>query len=102
MAKDAKKKKADKKVRVAQKQEKKATKTEKKQSKKSKDDDSDVEDADLDAILAEYQKQQEQFLKVTEVTCDPPTPRKRAFICMEETDSNINLHRIIICPGSIS
>lgn len=76
MAKDAKKKKADKKARVAQKQEKKATQKEKKQTKKSKDDDSDAEDADLDAILAEYQKQQEQFLKVTEKTSDPPSPRK--------------------------
>ena len=76
MAKDDKKKKAEKKARAAQKQEKKTTKTEKKQSKKAKDDDSDAEDADLDAILAAYQKQQEQFLKVTEVVCDPPTPRK--------------------------
>ena len=76
MAKDAKKKKAEKKARVTQKQEKKATKTEKKVSKRPKDDDSDVEDADLDAILAVYQKQQEQFLKVTEIPCDPPSPRK--------------------------
>ena len=81
MAKDAKKKKAEKKVRTAQKQEKKATQKDKKLSKKSKDDDSDVEDADLDAILAEYQKQQEQFLKVTEVTCDPPSPRKASSVC---------------------
>ncbi len=77
MAKDTKKKKADKKARVAQKQEKKATKTEKKQSKRPREDDSDAEDADLDAILAEYQKKQEQFLKVTETPCDPPSPRTR-------------------------
>lgn len=80
MAKDAKKKKAEKKVRVAQKQEKKATQKEKKVGKKSKDDDSDAEDADLDAILAEYQKQQEQFLKVTEAPSDPPSPRSSATI----------------------
>ncbi|KAK4549287.1 hypothetical protein LTR36_007746 [Oleoguttula mirabilis] len=75
MAKDAKKKKADKKARVTQKQEKKSTQKEKKHSKKPKDDDSDAEDADLDAILAEYQKQQEQFLKVTESPAEPPSPR---------------------------
>jgi hypothetical protein len=101
MPKDTKKKKEEKKARVYQKQEKKATKTEKKQSKKSKDEDSDAEDADLDAILAAYQKQQEQFLKVTEVTCDPPSPRKRAFICFGKMYSNTNRHRIIICPSSI-
>lgn len=76
MAKDAKKKKAEKKARVAQKQEKKATQKEKKLNKKPKDDDSDADDADLDAILAEYQKQQEQFLRVTESTCDAPSPRR--------------------------
>ncbi|KAK3703518.1 Kelch repeat-containing protein 3 [Vermiconidia calcicola] len=74
MAKDTKQKKADKKARVAQKQQKKATQKDKKQSKKPKDDDSDVEDADLDAILAAYQKQQEQFLKVTEEVSEPPSP----------------------------
>ena len=39
-------------------------------------EESDAEDVDLDAILAAYQKQQEQFHKVTEVTCEPPSPRK--------------------------
>ncbi|RMY67736.1 hypothetical protein D0863_07589 [Hortaea werneckii] len=81
MAKDAKKKKADKKARVAQKQEKKAGQKEKKQSKKSKDDvDSDAEDADLDAILAQYQKEQEQFLKVTETQSEPPKVRGSATL----------------------
>lgn len=98
MAKDAKKKKAEKfvpahvaeerpvltdpyrKARVAQKQEKKATQKEKKVGKKAKDEDSDAEDADLDAILAEYQKQQEQFLKVTEALSQPPSPRSSSTL----------------------
>ncbi|TKA22386.1 hypothetical protein B0A50_08268 [Salinomyces thailandicus] len=89
MAKDAKKKKADKKVRVAQKQEKKATQKEKKHGKKSKDDiDSDAEDADLDAILANYQKEQEQFLKVTEVPCDPPSARGSATLVASPGNSS--------------
>jgi len=88
MAKDAKKKKADKKARVAQKQEKKATQKEKKVGKKPKDDDSDAEDADLDAILAEYQKQQEQFLKVTEITADPPSPRSSATLVASPANSS--------------
>ena len=88
MAKDTKKKKADKKARVAQKQEKKATQKEKKASKKSKDDDSDAEDADLDAILADYQKQQEQFLKVTETVSDPPTPRSSSTLVPSPSNSS--------------
>ena len=88
MAKDAKKKKADKKVRVAQKQEKKATRKEKKVGKKSKDDDSDVEDADLDAILAAYQKQQEQFLKVTETPSNPPSPRASATLVASPSNTS--------------
>lgn len=87
MAKDAKKKKAEKKARVAQKQEKKATQKEKKSSKKSKDDDSDAEDVDLDSILAEYQKQQEQFLKVTETTSEPPSPRGSSSIVASSSSS---------------
>src|ERR1700709_2574536 len=88
MAKDAKKKKADKKARVTQKQEKKTTQKEKKHSKKSKDDDSDAEDADLDAILAEYQKQQEQFLKVTESPADPPSPRASGTLVASPSNSS--------------
>lgn len=88
MAKDAKKKKADKKARVEQKQAKKATQKDKKQSKKPKDDDSDAEDADLDAILAEYQKQQEQFLKVTENISDPPTSRASATLVASPGNSS--------------
>ena len=88
MAKDAKKKKAEKKARVAQKQEKKATQKEKKSSKKSKDDDSDAEDVDLDSMLAEYQKQQEQFLKVTETASEPPSPRGSSSLVASPSNSS--------------
>ncbi|KAK5172728.1 Kelch repeat-containing protein 3 [Saxophila tyrrhenica] len=93
MAKDTKKKKAEKKIRVAQKQEKKTKSKEKKQSKKPKgDDDSDADDADLDAILAEYQKKQESFLKVTEEICDPPSPRSFAtLVASPSNDSELFL-----------
>lgn len=89
MAKDAKKKKADKKARVAEKTAKKEKQKEKKQSKKpTKDDDSDVDDADLDAILAQYQKQQEQFLKVTEEPADPPAPRSSSTLVASPSNSS--------------
>lgn len=79
MAKKDKAKKAAKKERSAQKQEKKAAQKDKKQKAKgSRDDDTDAEDVDLDAVLKEYAKQQEQFLKVTETVCDPPAPRGSA------------------------
>lgn len=52
------------------------------------DDDSDAEDADLDAILAAYQKQQEQFLKVTESPCDPPSPRSSATLVPSPSNSS--------------
>ncbi|KAK5114291.1 hypothetical protein LTR62_002542 [Meristemomyces frigidus] len=74
-------KKADKKARKEASQQKKSSKNEKKATKKGKDDDSDAEDVDLDAILAAYQKQQEQFLKVTEVVSEPPSPRSSATLC---------------------
>lgn len=88
MAKDPKKKKAEKKARVAQKQEKKATQKGKKSSKKSKDDDSDAEDVDLDSMLAEYQKQQEQFLKVTEIPSDPPSPRSSSSLVASPSNNS--------------
>jgi hypothetical protein len=81
MAKDKKGKKGDdKKSKLAakkQKQEKKAEKTQKKVSKANAAADSDAEDVDLDAVLEDFRKQQEQFLKVTETVTDAP-PRARA------------------------
>ncbi|KAI5361718.1 putative kelch-type beta propeller [Septoria linicola] len=88
MAKDKKKDKAALKAKKAEKAVKKSTKSEKKKSAKQKDD-SDVEDdADLDAILAEYQKQQEQFLKVTEAPSDPPSPRSSATLLASPSNSS--------------
>lgn len=88
MAKDKKKKTAEKKARVAQKQEKKATQKEKKQNKRPKDEDSDVDDADLDSILAEYARQQEQFLKVTEVVSSEPSPRSSSTLVASPSNSS--------------
>ncbi|KAH7001786.1 putative kelch repeats protein [Macrophomina phaseolina] len=89
MAKKDKAKKAEKKARTAQKQEKKASKKEQKNSKRGKDaDDSDAEDVDLDAVLAEYARQQEQFLKVTETVSEPPAPRGSATLIGSPTNDN--------------
>lgn len=86
MAKD----KTAKKLRVAQKQEKKAAQKEKKEKKRPKkhDADSDAEDdVDIDAILADYAKKQEQYLKVTEVVSEPPPPRSASTIIASPTDA---------------
>ncbi|KAF2214363.1 hypothetical protein CERZMDRAFT_110691 [Cercospora zeae-maydis SCOH1-5] len=88
MAKDKKKDKAALKAKKAEKASKKSVKSEKKKSAKNKDD-SDVEDeADLDAILAEYQKQQEQFLKVTETLSEPPSPRSSATLVASPSNNS--------------
>ncbi|KAI0966834.1 WLM domain-containing protein [Xylaria arbuscula] len=90
MAKDKKGKSDSKKQKLAekkQKQEKKAQKKEK--SKSAKLDGSDAEDVDLDAVLAEYKKQQELFLKVTETVLDaPPKPRSSATFLASPSNSN--------------
>ncbi|KAI1357054.1 WLM domain-containing protein [Xylaria sp. FL0043] len=93
MAKDKKDKKGkseSKKQKLAekkQKQEKKAQKKEK--TKAAKLDGSDAEDVDLDAVLAEYKKQQELFLKVTETVLDaPPKPRSSATFLASPSNSN--------------
>jgi len=89
MAKDKKSKKAEKKVRVAQKQEKKAARKEKKQSKKgNREEDSDAESVDLDAVLAEYARQQEQFLKITETVSNPPSARSNSTILASPSNDN--------------
>ncbi|KAI7097847.1 galactose oxidase, partial [Hortaea werneckii] len=54
-----------------------------------KDDvDSDAEDADLDAILAQYQKEQEQFLKVTETQSEPPKVRGSATLAASPSNGS--------------
>lgn len=88
MVKKDKAKAAAKKVRKDAKQEKIQKKTEKKAKTKNKDDqDSDADDADLDAILADYAKKQEQFLKVTETTVSPPPPRSASTFIASPADN---------------
>ncbi|CZS94651.1 probable kelch domain-containing protein 4 [Rhynchosporium agropyri] len=91
MAKDKKKGAEGKKALKAEKkakQEKKGERKEKVKSSKSKADDSDAEDVDLDAVLAEYAKKQEQFLKVTEAPCEPPRARASATFIASPANEN--------------
>ncbi|PVH88523.1 galactose oxidase [Cadophora sp. DSE1049] len=93
MAKDKKGNSEGKKAKKAEKKLKQEKKGEKKEKiKKSKAEDSDAEDVDLDAVLAEYAKKQEQFLKVTESPCDPPRARAYAtFIASPANDNELFL-----------
>ncbi|KAL2044957.1 hypothetical protein N7G274_002732 [Stereocaulon virgatum] len=77
--KDKKSKTAEQKARVAAKQSKKATQKEKKAKSKGADDD-DAEDIDLESVLEAYAQQQAQFLKITEMPCEPPSPRSSATL----------------------
>jgi N-acetylneuraminic acid mutarotase len=86
--KDSKKKTAERKERVAAKQSKKADKKEKKNKVKGRDVDSDAEDVDLDAVLAAYAEEQAKFLKVTEETSGPPTPRSSSTIVASPSNRN--------------
>jgi hypothetical protein len=89
MAKDKKSKTDAKKAKLAEKKAKQEKKGEKKEKLKiSKVQDSDEEDVDLDAVLAEFAKKQEQFLKVTEAAADPPKPRASATIIASPSNSN--------------
>ncbi|KAJ5347329.1 Galactose oxidase/kelch [Penicillium brevicompactum] len=76
------------KARVAAKQTKKTAQKEKRSKAKGKDADSDAEDADLDAILAQYAEEQAKFLKVTEVTSEPPVPRSSATVLASPSNRN--------------
>ncbi|KAI1461974.1 galactose oxidase [Annulohypoxylon moriforme] len=90
MAKEKKSKSDAKKAKLAekkQKQEKKAQKKEK--AKASKVDGSDAEDVDLDAVLAEYKKAQEEFVKITEtISEEPPKPRSSSTFLASPSNSN--------------
>ena len=90
MAKDKKSKAESKKAKKAEKKEKQGKKAEKKAKVKSaKIEGSDAEDVDLDEVLAEYKKQQELFLKVTETVLDaPPKPRSSSTILASPSNSN--------------
>lgn len=84
------KKSGDKKAKLAEKKAKQEKKADKKaKSKAAKVDGSDVDDVDLDEVLAEYQRAQEQFLKITEVVADAP-PRPRAASCFLASPANSN------------
>ncbi len=90
MAKDKKGKSDSKKAKLAEKKQKQEKKADKKAKvKASKADGSDVEDVDLDAVLEEYRKQQEQFLKITETVAEGP-PRARSAATFLANPSNSN------------
>ncbi|PGH05173.1 hypothetical protein GX51_03072 [Blastomyces parvus] len=88
MAKKDKKKSAEQKARTAAKQSKKAAQKEKKSKSKGQADDSDAEDVDLDAVLAAYAEEQAKFLKVTETSCGPPSPRSSATLIASPAGRN--------------
>lgn len=84
------KKSGDKKAKLAEKRAKQVKKADKKaKTKAARVEGSDAEDVDLDEVLAEYQRAQEQFLKITEVVADAP-PRPRAASCFLASPSNNN------------
>lgn len=85
--KDKKSKTAEQKARVAAKQNKKAAHREKK-GKGKNNDDSDADDVDLATVLEEYAKQQAQYLKVTEVACEPPSARASSTLIGSPSNSN--------------
>lgn len=89
MAKDKKSKTEGKKAKLAEKKQRQEKKGEKKAKvAASKNVDSDTEDIDLDAVLAEYAKKQEQFLKVTEVPCEPPKARASSTLIASPSNDN--------------
>lgn len=89
MAKDKKKgDKAAAKAAKAAKQEKKAGKKDKKVASKNKDVDSDTESVDLDAVLAQYAKEQELYLEITETPCEPPSPRSSSTLIANPANEN--------------
>ncbi|OAA62614.1 kelch repeat protein [Niveomyces insectorum RCEF 264] len=93
MAKDKKTKSEGKKAKAAEKKQKQEKKAEKKAKTKTarqqQDGGSDAEDVDLDQVLAEYKRQQELFLKVTE-TVAPAPPPARAAACFLASPTHAN------------
>lgn len=87
--KDKKSKTAEQKARTLAKQSKKAAKGEKKVKVKAKDADSDADDdVDLDAVLAAYAEEQAKYLKVTEQTSGPPSPRSSSTLIASPSNRN--------------
>ncbi|EFX05360.1 kelch repeat protein [Grosmannia clavigera kw1407] len=91
MAKEKKGGKSEgKKAKAAEKKQKAEKKAAKKAKvKNAKQEGSDAEDVDLDAVLEEYKRQQEQFLKITEVVAVEP-PRARAAASFLASPGNSN------------
>ncbi|KAL2161473.1 hypothetical protein VTH06DRAFT_8035 [Thermothelomyces fergusii] len=88
MGKDKKGKSESKKAKLAEKKLKAEKKAEKKaKMKASKLEGSDAEDVDLDAVLEEYKREQEKFLKVTETVVEAP-PRARSAATLMANPSN--------------
>ena len=89
MAKDKKGKSEGKKAKMVEKKDKQERKAEKKEkTKKEKANESDAEDIDLDAVLAEYARKQELFLKVTETVCEPPRARASSTLIASPANGN--------------
>ena len=91
MAKEKKTKSDGKKAKAAEKKQKQEKKSEKKAKVKAakQQDGSDADDVDIDAVLEEYRRQQEQFLKVTETVADG-APKARAASCFLASPANTN------------
>ncbi|KAJ3109102.1 hypothetical protein HDU97_009220, partial [Phlyctochytrium planicorne] len=85
-----KKKDPEKKAAKAAKQQKKAEKSIKKEKKKAAKDDEEVED--IDAILAQLEKEQQEFTQVSDEVC--PTPSRR--ICGTMCSNPKNLNEIVM------
>lgn len=85
-------KETEKKARKAKKHDKSEKKHAQKEQARNKDEEDDV---DIDQILAEYAKQQETFLKVTEQACEPPSARSSATF----TGSPENNHELFLFGG---
>ncbi|KAK8139842.1 hypothetical protein PG984_000965 [Apiospora sp. TS-2023a] len=91
MAKDKKGAKAEtKKAKLAEKKQKQEKKAQRKEKiKNAKVEGSDAEDVDLEAVLEQYRKEQEQFLKVTETVSEvAPKPRSSATLLASPANSN--------------
>lgn len=88
--KDKKSRSAEQKSRVLAKQSKKVAKGEKKVEAKgaARENDSDVDDVDIDAVLASYAEEQAKFLKVTEQSCDAPSPRCSSTVLASPSNRN--------------
>ena len=93
--KDKKAKETEKKARKAKKQDKSEKKNAEKAKSRNKEVDEDDDDVDLDQVLAEYARQQESFLKVTEEICEPPSARGSATI-IASPDNN---HELLLFGG---